>query len=199
MTTTGDALQDANFPLIHTVGRAAARAPRLVELTWGDEGPALTLVGKGVCFDTGGLNLKPGGSMALMKKDMGGAATVLGLAQMIMASGMRLRLRVLVPAVENAVSGDAFRPGDVLTARDGTTVELVFGEPVTVATAESTSNYALQPATAVSAALLDPDTVTTTLNLVEKIDDRKRIRFAIESTNQRGEVVMVGDLVEQAL
>ncbi|WGH77396.1 leucyl aminopeptidase family protein [Jannaschia ovalis] len=124
VTTTGDALQDANFPLIHTVGRAAARAPRLVELTWGDEGPALTLVGKGVCFDTGGLNLKPGGSMALMKKDMGGAATVLGLAQMIMASGMRLRLRVLVPAVENAVSGDAFRPGDVLTARDGTTVEI---------------------------------------------------------------------------
>ncbi len=114
------------FPLIHTVGAAAApdRAPRLVEMTWGTEGPAVTLVGKGVCFDTGGLNLKPGASMALMKKDMGGAATVLGLARMIMATGAAVRLRVLVPAVENAVSGAAFRPGDILPSRKGLSVEV---------------------------------------------------------------------------
>jgi leucyl aminopeptidase len=113
-----------NFPLIHAVGRAAARAPRLIDLTWGKAGPSLTLVGKGVCFDTGGLNLKPGASMALMKKDMGGAAAVLGLARMIMGLGLQIRLRVLIPAVENAVSGDAIRPGDILTARNGLTVEI---------------------------------------------------------------------------
>jgi leucyl aminopeptidase len=121
--TRGDALEDG-FPMIHAVGRAAARAPRLIDMRWGEAGPTLTLVGKGVCFDTGGLNLKPGASMGLMKKDMGGAATVLGLASMIMATGLGLRLRVLVPAVENAVSGDAVRPGDVLTARNGLTVEV---------------------------------------------------------------------------
>ncbi|MDD9717913.1 leucyl aminopeptidase family protein [Dinoroseobacter sp. PD6] len=113
-----------NFPLIHTVGHASDRRPRLIDLRWGDAGPALTLVGKGVCFDTGGLNLKPGVSMALMKKDMGGAATVLGLAQMIMALGLRLRLRVLIPAVENSVAGGAFRPGDILPSRKGLTVEI---------------------------------------------------------------------------
>ncbi|SFL32155.1 leucyl aminopeptidase family protein [Shimia haliotis] len=124
--TTGDALLEQNFPMIHTVGRAAAphRAPRLLDMSWGNAGPTLTLVGKGVCFDTGGLNLKPGGSMALMKKDMGGSATVLGLAHMIMALNLPLRLRVLIPAVENSVSGDAFRPGDVLTSRAGLTVEI---------------------------------------------------------------------------
>jgi leucyl aminopeptidase len=122
--TSGAALIDANLPLIHAVGRAAARAPRLLDLRWGEAGPRLTLVGKGVCFDTGGLNLKPGGSMGLMKKDMGGAATVLGLAQAIMALGWKVRLRVLIPAVENAVSGAAFRPGDILTARNGATVEV---------------------------------------------------------------------------
>ncbi|MDX1786187.1 MAG: leucyl aminopeptidase family protein, partial [Roseovarius sp.] len=120
----GEALLTQNFPMIHAVGRAAADGPRLIDMTWGDTGPALTLVGKGVCFDTGGLNLKPGASMGLMKKDMGGAATVLGLAHMIMALGLRLRLRVLIPAVENAVSGNAFRPGDILTARNGKTVEI---------------------------------------------------------------------------
>lgn len=120
----GDDLVARELPLIHAVGRAAARAPRLIDLRWGDAGPALTLVGKGVCFDTGGLNLKPGDSMALMKKDMGGAATVLGLAHMIMTLGLKLRLRVLVPAVENAVSGAAFRPGDILRARNGLTVEV---------------------------------------------------------------------------
>ncbi|MXQ09395.1 leucyl aminopeptidase family protein [Alphaproteobacteria bacterium GH1-50] len=122
--TTGDALLDGNFPLIHTVGRAATRAPRLIDLRWGDTGPAITLVGKGVCFDTGGLNLKPAASMALMKKDMGGAANVIGLAHMIMDAGTPCRLRVLIPAVENAVAGDAFRPGDILPSRKGLTVEI---------------------------------------------------------------------------
>jgi leucyl aminopeptidase len=121
---TGDALLAANLPLVHTVGRASDRAPRLLDLRWGDSGPRLTLVGKGVCFDTGGLNLKPGASMGLMKKDMGGAATVLGLAQAIMASGWQVQLRVLIPAVENAVAGNAMRPGDVLTSRKGLTVEV---------------------------------------------------------------------------
>ncbi|GIT92619.1 leucyl aminopeptidase [Jannaschia pagri] len=120
----GDALLDENFPMIHTVGRASTRAPRLLDMQWGSSGPTLTLVGKGVCFDTGGLNLKPGASMGLMKKDMGGAATVLGLAQMIMDLALPLRLRVLIPAVENSVSGNAFRPGDILTARNGLTVEI---------------------------------------------------------------------------
>ena len=124
--TVGDRLLGDNFPLIHAVGRAAApdRAPRLIDISWGSTGPALTLVGKGVCFDTGGLNLKPGSSMGLMKKDMGGAATVLGLAHMIMALDLPVQLRVLIPAVENAVGGDAFRPGDILRARNGRTVEI---------------------------------------------------------------------------
>ncbi|MHC9236020.1 leucyl aminopeptidase family protein [Pseudooceanicola sp. 502str34] len=122
--TRGRDLLTKNFPLIHTVGRASERAPRLIDITWGREGPALTLVGKGVCFDTGGLNIKPGASMGLMKKDMGGAATVLGLARMIMGLGLKVKLRVLIPAVENAISGNAFRPGDILTARDGQTVEI---------------------------------------------------------------------------
>tara|TARA_R110002094_G_scaffold100400_3_gene100525 strand:+ start:3074 stop:4456 length:1383 start_codon:yes stop_codon:yes gene_type:complete len=120
----GDDLLSQNFPMIHTVGRAADRAPRLIEMRWGDAGPKLTLVGKGVCFDTGGLNLKPGASMGLMKKDMGGAAAVLGLAHMIMATGLKLQLRVLIPAVENSVSGNAFRPQDILTSRKGLTVEI---------------------------------------------------------------------------
>ncbi len=122
--TTGESLLEANLPLIHTVGRASRHEPRLIDLRHGSDGPALTLVGKGVSFDTGGLNLKPGGSMALMKKDMGGAATVLGLTQMILALGLPLRLRVLIPAVENAVSGAAFRPGDILKSRKGLTVEI---------------------------------------------------------------------------
>ena len=123
-TVEGDDLLAENFPMIHAVGRAAEQAPRLIEMTWGTSGPSLCLVGKGVCFDTGGLNLKPGASMGLMKKDMGGAATVLGLAHMIMSLGLNLRLHVLVPAVENNVSGNAFRPGDILTARNGKTVEI---------------------------------------------------------------------------
>jgi len=120
----GAALLERNFPMIHAVGRASPRVPRLIELRWGGAGPLLTLVGKGVCFDTGGLNLKPGTSMGLMKKDMGGAATVLGLARMIMALHLPLRLRVLIPAVENSVGGASFRPGDILTSRKGLTVEI---------------------------------------------------------------------------
>lgn len=121
---SGDDLLTQNFPLIHTVGRASDRGPRLIDMSWGSEGPKITLVGKGVCFDTGGLNLKPGSSMALMKKDMGGAANVLGLAHMLMATGQKIRLRVLIPAVENAVAGNAFRPGDILPSRKGLTVEI---------------------------------------------------------------------------
>jgi leucyl aminopeptidase len=121
---TGEDLLVQNFPMIHAVGRASARAPRLLDMVWGEEGPHVVLVGKGVCFDTGGLDLKPSSGMLNMKKDMGGAATVMGLAQVLMASGVKLRLRVLVPAVENAVGGNAFRPRDILTSRKGLTVEV---------------------------------------------------------------------------
>ncbi len=124
-TVVGDALLAANLPMIHAVGRAAVTAPRLIDFSWGRAAaPKLTLVGKGVCFDTGGLDIKPSSNMLLMKKDMGGAANVLGLAAMIMDAGIDVRLRVLIPAVENAISGDAFRPGDVLTSRKGITVEI---------------------------------------------------------------------------
>lgn len=122
--TAGAELLANNFPMIHAVGRASPRAPRLIDMRWGNSGPTVTLVGKGVCFDTGGLNLKPGGSMGLMKKDMGGAATVLGLSHMIMSLELPVQLRVLIPPVENSVSGDAFRPGDILTSRAGLTVEI---------------------------------------------------------------------------
>ncbi|MEL7240392.1 MAG: leucyl aminopeptidase family protein, partial [Planctomycetota bacterium] len=121
---TGDDLLDQNFPMIHTVGRAADRAPRLIDMAWGNGGPKLTLVGKGVVFDTGGLNIKPGNSMMLMKKDMGGAAATLATARLIMETGLPVRLRVLIPAVENAVAGNAFRPGDVLPSHAGITVEI---------------------------------------------------------------------------
>jgi leucyl aminopeptidase len=121
----GDALLGRNFPMIHAVGRAGAEAPRLIDLSWGPAGaPKVTLVGKGVCFDTGGLDIKTASGMLLMKKDMGGAANVLGLASMLMGAGLNIRLRVLIPAVENAIAGNAFRPGDVLTSRKGVTVEI---------------------------------------------------------------------------
>jgi leucyl aminopeptidase len=124
-TVTGDNLLSANFPLIHAVGRAAARPPRLIDLTWGDsDHPKVTLVGKGVCFDTGGLDIKPESGMLNMKKDMGGAASMLGLAHMLMDRGLKLRLRVLIPAVENSISGAAFRPRDVYRSRKGITVEI---------------------------------------------------------------------------
>ncbi len=122
--TQGEALLSEGFPMIHAVGRASPRSPRLLDLRWGTKGPLLTLVGKGVCFDTGGLDIKPASSMGLMKKDMGGAATVMGLARSIMKLGLTVRLRVLVPAVENAVCGNAFRPQDILTSRKGLTVEI---------------------------------------------------------------------------
>ncbi len=122
--TTGDDLLARGFPMIHAVGRASDQAPRLLDLRFPGDGPAVTLVGKGVCFDTGGLDLKPAASMLLMKKDMGGAANVLGLAETLARLGRSGGLRVLIPAVENAVAGNAFRPGDVLTSRKGLTVEV---------------------------------------------------------------------------
>src|ERR1700744_1025676 len=120
----GDELEQ-NFPLIHAVGMASPRAPRLIDFSWGDPShPKVTLVGKGVCFDTGGLDLKPSSGMLIMKKDMGGAANILALAQMVMDARLKVRLRVLIPAVENAVAGNAFRPLDIFTSRKGTTVEI---------------------------------------------------------------------------
>jgi len=124
-SVVGAELLAQNFPLIHAVGRASDRAPRLIDMTWGNpDHPRLTLVGKGVCFDTGGLDLKPSSAMRLMKKDMGGAAHALALAGMIMDAGLPVRLRLLIPAVENSVSANAFRPGDIITSRNGITVEI---------------------------------------------------------------------------
>jgi leucyl aminopeptidase len=135
------------FPMVHAVGQASARRPRLIDFTWGPaRAPKVTLVGKGVCFDTGGLDIKAASGMLLMKKDMGGAANVLGLAQMIMAAKLKVRLRVLIPAVENAIAGNAFRPGDVLTSRKGIRVEigntdaegrLILGDALALADEES--------------------------------------------------------------
>jgi leucyl aminopeptidase len=121
----GDDLVQQNFPLIHAVGMASTRAPRLIDFSWGDPAhPKVTLVGKGVCFDTGGLDIKPSSSMLMMKKDMGGAANVLALAQMVMDAKLKVRLRVLIPAVENALAGNAFRPLDIIPSRKGLTVEI---------------------------------------------------------------------------
>ena len=121
----GEALISGNFPLIYAVGKAAAEPPRLVDFTWGEpDAPKVTLVGKGVCFDTGGLDIKPEAGMALMKKDMGGAATALALGDMIMDAGLKLRLRVLLPIIENAISANAFRPGDIYRSRKGLSVEI---------------------------------------------------------------------------
>ncbi|WP_395645805.1 leucyl aminopeptidase family protein [Terricaulis sp.] len=121
----GDALLEQNYPLIHAVGRAAKQAPRLLHLSWGDStAPRLALVGKGVCFDTGGLDLKPSAGMRLMKKDMGGAAHALALAQIVMDAQLNVALDLFLPVVENAVSGDAFRPGDIIKSRKGLTVEI---------------------------------------------------------------------------
>lgn len=121
----GDDLLKERLPAVHAVGRAAAVAPRLVDIEWGDAArPKITLVGKGVCFDTGGLDIKPGSSMLLMKKDMGGAAVALALAQAIMDAKLPVRLRVILPMVENSISSNAFRPGDVLGTRKGLSVEV---------------------------------------------------------------------------
>lgn len=121
----GDDLLRERFPAVHAVGRAAAVAPRLVDFEWGEAShPKVTLVGKGVCFDTGGLDIKPGASMLLMKKDMGGAATTLALAQLIMDARLPVRLRVIIPCVENSIAGNAYRPGDVIGTRKGLSVEV---------------------------------------------------------------------------
>src|SRR5713101_96136 len=124
-TIVGEALLAENLPLIHAVGRASCHAPRLIDLTWGDAAaPKVTIVGKGVTFDTGGLDIKPESAMLIMKKDVGGAASALALAHMVMDRGLALRLRVLVPAVENAISGSAFRPLDIYPSRNGLSVEI---------------------------------------------------------------------------
>ena len=143
----GDDLLTQNFPMIHAVGRAGPEAPRLLDLSWGRKAdPKITLVGKGVTFDTGGLDIKPSAGMLLMKKDMGGAANVLGLAHAIMDAKLRVRLRVLIPIVENSISATAFRPGDILPSRNGMTVEigntdaegrLILGDALTLADEES--------------------------------------------------------------
>ena len=122
---TGEALLDQGYPAIHAVGRASVHRPRLIDLTWGDSrAPRLTLVGKGVCFDSGGLDIKPASGMRLMKKDMGGAAHAIGLADLVMSTALPVRLRMLVPAVENAIAGNAYRPGDVIPTRKGLTIEV---------------------------------------------------------------------------
>ena len=123
--TEGSGLLADNFPMIHAVGRASDRSPRLIDLRWGSErAPKVTIVGKGICFDTGGLDIKPSSGMALMKKDMGGAASALAFALLVMRTKLPLRLRVLIPAAENSIAGNAFRPGDVLPSRNGMTVEI---------------------------------------------------------------------------
>jgi leucyl aminopeptidase len=170
LSTTSGAALEAEYPMIHAVGRAASpdRAPRLIELEWGDQRhPRIAIVGKGVCFDSGGLDIKPSAGMRLMKKDMGGAAHALALAFLIMKSRLPVRLHLLIPAVENAVSGNAFRPGDVLKSRKGLTVEigntdaegrLVLGDALTKA-AEGKPELILDFATLTGAArvALGPD------------------------------------------
>jgi leucyl aminopeptidase len=146
-SVVGDDLLKQNFPMIHAVGRASATAPRLIDFAWGKaDAPKVTLVGKGVAFDTGGLDIKPSSAMLLMKKDMGGAAAALALADMIMGANLPVRLRVLIPAVENAISGSAFRPGDILPSRKGLSVEigntdaegrLILGDALALADEES--------------------------------------------------------------
>ncbi|MEL6415558.1 MAG: leucyl aminopeptidase family protein, partial [Pseudomonadota bacterium] len=124
-TVIGDALLDQNYPMVHAVGRAGPEAPRIMELSWGDPShPQLAIVGKGVAFDTGGLNLKTGNYMRLMKKDMGGAAHAIALAELVMGANLPVYLKLYVPAVENSIAGDAFRPGDVLSSRKGLSVEI---------------------------------------------------------------------------
>ncbi|MEL6258224.1 MAG: leucyl aminopeptidase family protein, partial [Pseudomonadota bacterium] len=160
--TIGDELLHAGYPMVHAVGRAAAKAPRMLELAWGDpDAPLLAIVGKGVCFDTGGLNLKTGNYMRDMKKDMGGAAHAIALAGLIMDAGLPVRLKLYVPAVENAVGGGAFRPGDVLKTRKGLIVEidntdaegrLILSDALTKACEDQTPDLLLDYATLTGAA-----------------------------------------------
>ncbi len=167
--TKGDALEQG-YPMVHAVGRAAARhhAPRIMHLEWGDkDAPVLAIIGKGVCFDSGGLDIKPASGMRLMKKDMGGAAHAIALAGLVMGAGLKVRLHLLIPAVENAISGPAFRPGDVLDSRQGLSVEihntdaegrLILGDALTRASEEE-PNLIIDFATLTGAArvALGPD------------------------------------------
>jgi leucyl aminopeptidase len=166
--TEGSGLLSDNFPMIHAVGRASDRAPRLIDLRWGSgHAPKVTLVGKGICFDTGGLDIKPSSAMALMKKDMGGAASALAFALLAMRTNLPIRLRVLIPAAENSIGGNAFRPGDVLPSRNGMTVEigntdaegrLVLADAISLA-CEEAPDYLITLATLTGAArvALGPD------------------------------------------
>jgi len=166
--TEGSGLLSDNFPMIHAVGRASDRAPRLIDLRWGSEhAPKVTIVGKGICFDTGGLDIKPPSAMGLMKKDMGGAAAALAFALLAMRAKLPMRLRVLIPAADNSIAGNAFRPGDVLTSRNGMTVEigntdaegrLVLADAITLADEEA-PDYLVTIATLTGAArvALGPD------------------------------------------
>jgi leucyl aminopeptidase len=165
---SGDDLLRENFPMIHAVGRASPRPPRLIDMTWGPaDGKKITLVGKGITFDTGGLDIKPSSAMLIMKKDMGGAATALALAHMIMGQKLNCRLRVLIASAENSISGDAFRPGDVLKSRAGTTVEigntdaegrLVLADALALADEESPDSiYVFATLTGAARTALGPD------------------------------------------
>jgi leucyl aminopeptidase len=166
--TEGSSLLSDNFPMIHAVGRASDRSPRLIDLRFGSEhAPKVTIIGKGICFDTGGLDIKPASAMSLMKKDMGGAATALALAHLLMQAKLPVRLRVLIAAADNAIAGNAFRPGDVLTSRNGTTVEvgntdaegrLVLADAISLADEEA-PDYLITIATLTGAArvALGPD------------------------------------------
>ncbi|MDX2155583.1 MAG: leucyl aminopeptidase family protein [Hyphomicrobiaceae bacterium] len=166
----GDDLRTANFPLIHAVGRASPRLPRLVDIRAGrPDAPKVTIVGKGICFDTGGLDIKPSSAMLLMKKDMGGAAAALALAHMILALRLDVRLRVLLPMAENSVAGNAFRPGDVITSRAGRTVEigntdaegrLVLADALTLADEEAPEHlYTFATLTGAARVALGPEIV----------------------------------------
>ncbi len=166
--TEGSGLLSDNFPMIHAVGRASDRPPRLIDLRWGSEqAPKVTIVGKGICFDSGGLDIKPSSAMALMKKDMGGAASALAFALLVMRAKLPMRLRVLIPAAENSIGGNAFRPGDVLPSRNGMTVEvgntdaegrLVLADAISLAEEEA-PDYLVSIATLTGAArvALGPD------------------------------------------
>jgi len=185
----GDDLLTENFPAIHAVGRAADRAPRLARLTWGDEAaPRVALIGKGVCFDTGGLDIKPSAGMLLMKKDMGGAAHVLALARLVMQRRLPVRLDVLVSAVENSISGNAYRPGDVIRTRKGLSVEIgntdaegriVMSDALALAT-EDEVDLVIDFATLTGAArvALGPD-------LPPVFSNREPVARAIEAAGQR--------------
>lgn len=181
----------SDFPLIHAVGMGSPRAPRLIEITWGNaKDPKLTLVGKGVCFDTGGLNLKPTSNMALMKKDMGGAAHALALGNLIMSSGLKVRLRILIPAVENSVSGESFRPGDIFTSRKGLTVEntntdaegrLILADTLTYACEEKTDLLIdFATLTGSARAALGPDIPALFSNNERLAEQIKIISFGVE-------------------